>query len=305
MNSLVSINETESRMIDVMRGSLYPGAKPESISMVLGYCKARGLDPMRKPVHIVPMWVKDPVTKQGSMQDVVLPGIALYRIEAARTGEYAGKTEPVFGPTIETTLGGVKVSFPEWCSITLYRMVNGQRCEFAAREYWLENYATAGKDSEAPNAMWRKRAFGQLAKCAEAQALRMAFPEATGGEPTAEEMEGKEAGPRHVENLAAAPAPAPAPAASPASEALPLIGPDAKEYFFDTPEKWQKAALKAVGMMSNDAAALGVWRQENKAHFDAVAKQYELYVAAVERVMNMNLDRAAGELMDEEKEAAE
>jgi hypothetical protein len=66
-----------------------------------------------------------------------------------------------------------------------------QRCDFTAVEYWMENYATAGRESEAPNAMWQKRAYGQLAKCAEAQALRMAFPEATGGEPTAEEMEGK------------------------------------------------------------------------------------------------------------------
>jgi len=39
--------------------------------------------------------------------------------------------------------------------------------------------------------MWEKRPFGQLAKCTEAQALRKAFPEAVGSQPTAEEMEGK------------------------------------------------------------------------------------------------------------------
>jgi phage recombination protein Bet len=299
MADLVSINETESRMIDVMRGSLYPGARPESISMVLGYCEARGLDPMRKPVHIVPMWVKDPVTKQGSMQDVVLPGIALYRIEAARTGEYAGKTEPVFGPTIEATLGGVKVSFPEWCSITLYRIVNGQRCEFAAREYWLENYATAGKDSEAPNAMWRKRAFGQLAKCAEAQALRMAFPEATGGEPTAEEMEGKESGPRHVENLATAAAPAPAPAARPASEPLPLIDPDAKEHNIGSIEIWHRAAMKAIGLLAHDFAALRAWAVSNRDNFEVVKHRYPETAQEILTEIHLRLDQAV------EKEEAE
>ena len=40
--------------------------------------------------------------------------------------------------------------------------------------------------------MWRKRAYGQLAKCTEAQALRKAFPEFSGGQATAEEMEGKD-----------------------------------------------------------------------------------------------------------------
>ncbi|MFM7010971.1 MAG: recombinase RecT, partial [Betaproteobacteria bacterium] len=45
--------------------------------------------------------------------------------------------------------------------------------------------------SVAPNAMWQKRPYAQLAKCAEAQALRKAFPE-FGSAATADEMEGKE-----------------------------------------------------------------------------------------------------------------
>jgi hypothetical protein len=39
--------------------------------------------------------------------------------------------------------------------------------------------------------MWQKRPYGQLAKFAEAQALRKAFPEIVSQHPTAEEMEGK------------------------------------------------------------------------------------------------------------------
>jgi hypothetical protein len=75
---------------------------------------------------------------------------------------------------------------------------SGQVAEFSATERWKENYAVrGGKDkSIAPNAMWAKRPYGQLAKCAEAQALRKAFPE-FGSQPTADEMEGKEF--EHVE----------------------------------------------------------------------------------------------------------
>ena len=49
----------DSTMITVLENSLYPGAAIESVKMVLGYCKAAGLDPMQKPVHIVPMWDKN------------------------------------------------------------------------------------------------------------------------------------------------------------------------------------------------------------------------------------------------------
>ena len=151
----------ESELIGVLQTSLYPGAAIGSVKMVLGYCKAAGLDPMQKPVHIVPMWDKN--TK--SMRDVVMPGIGLYRTQAARSGQYAGVTDPEFGPDVTETIGGVEITFPAWCKVTVKRLLGNQVVEFAAREFWKENYATAGKDSAAPNAMWKKRPYGQIAKC--------------------------------------------------------------------------------------------------------------------------------------------
>lgn len=180
-------NETDIAVLSALKSSLYTGAKDDSIRMVIEYCKACKLDPMQKPVHIVPMWDKD--TK--SMKDTIMPGIGLYRIQAARSNKYAGVSEPEYGDTVNTTLGGVSISYPEWCKVTVKKLVGNNIVEFTAKEYWLENYATARKDSTAPNAMWLKRPFGQLAKCAEAQALRKAFPEIITQQPTAEEMEGK------------------------------------------------------------------------------------------------------------------
>lgn len=80
---------SEGELLNVLASSLYPGAAFESIKLVIGYCKAAGLDPMQKPVHIVPMWDG----KNKRMRDVVMPGVGLYRTQAARTGEFAGMTE--------------------------------------------------------------------------------------------------------------------------------------------------------------------------------------------------------------------
>lgn len=180
----------EHDLMNVLRNSLYPGSTDESIKLVLGYCKASGLDPMQKPVHIVPMWD----SKARVTRDVVMPGIGLYRTQAARSGQFAGMSEPKFGPMVTQKLGVREVTFPEWCKVTAYRQLpSGHVAEFTAVEYWIENYAVKGgkEHDQSPNAMWSKRVRGQLAKCTQAQALRMAFPEAVGSAPTAEEMEGK------------------------------------------------------------------------------------------------------------------
>lgn len=179
----------EKKIVSVLRSSLYPGAADSSIMMVLDYCRAAGLDPLQKPVHIVPLWD----SKLDGMRDVIMPGIGLYRVQAARTGQFAGMSEPEYGPDVTVSLGGKTITYPEWCRVTVKRaLASGIVAEFTAREFWIENYAAKGgkeKNIE-PNAMWTKRPRGQIAKCASAQAMRIAFPE-LGAQPAAEEMEGK------------------------------------------------------------------------------------------------------------------
>lgn len=189
VSALPALQMNESELIKVLQSSMYPGAAIESIKMVIGYCKATGLDPMMKPVHIVPMWDN----KEKRMRDVIMPGVGLYRTQAARSG-CAGVTEPEFGPDVTEKVGGQEITYPKWCRVTASRRLDtGEIVQFTAREFWMENYAVKGgqEKSIAPNAMWTKRPYGQIGKCAEAQALRKAFPESTGGQPTAEEMEGK------------------------------------------------------------------------------------------------------------------
>lgn len=175
------------RNIDVavwstLQNSVFPGAKDESILLAIDYCKARKMDILKKPCHIVPMYVKDAQTGNSNWRDVIMPSIYEQRITAFRTGQMAGQDEPVFGEIINHK----GVNAPEWCKVTVYRLINGVRCAFSHTEYFAESCTTT-KDGSI-NSMWTKRPRGQLAKCAEAGALRKAFPDELGGVITADEV---------------------------------------------------------------------------------------------------------------------
>ena len=179
----------------VLCESVFPTARsPEAIMMALDYCRARKLDIFKKPVHIVPMWS----SALRREVETVWPSITEVQTTASRTGKYAGMDEPKWGPEVTRTFTGTKkdavaetkftLTIPEWCSVTVYRMVEGQRCAFTEPVYWLEAYARIGK-TELPNDQWAKRSRGMIIKVAKAFSLRAAFPEE--GEHTAEEMEGR------------------------------------------------------------------------------------------------------------------
>lgn len=184
--------------------AIFPGATTiESVGMALAYCKERKLDIFKRPVHIVSVYS----TALRKQVETVWPGINELRSTAMRTQNYAGMDVPALGPMVEHQFDGGKISswengsqsykadpgitmtFPEWCQITVYRSLAGNRVPFPGpRVYWLETYATKGRMTDNPNAMWEKRANGQLEKCAEAAALRRAFPEEIGDDYVPEEI---------------------------------------------------------------------------------------------------------------------
>jgi len=184
----------------VLCEAIWPAAKTaNSIVMALSYCDSRRLDPFKKVVHIVPVYD----SQRGGYVETVWPSISEMRTTAFRTGQYAGCDETKFGPDITKTFAGkVKrdkqwvdiektVTFPEWAQVTVYRLIGGHRVPFVGpRAYWLETFARLGR-ADVPNEMWDRRARGQIEKCAEAGALRKAFPEELGNEYSAEEMEGQ------------------------------------------------------------------------------------------------------------------
>lgn len=223
----------------VLQEATFPSAKTATaIIMAITYCRKRNLDIFKRPVHIVPMWS----SAAGKTIETVWPSISELRTTAFRTGQYGGIEEAEFGPTETVEFEGTPtrgtdktkkkatVTFPTWCRMTVTRMLDGVERKFVGpKVYWREAYARIS-DTDVPNDQWQKRPFGQIEKCAEAAALRRAFPEEIGNEYSAEEMEGQ----RIIENAAPAPALPPTPPEDPPAKKRPPVIEEAEYSEADT-----------------------------------------------------------------------
>lgn len=130
-------------------------------------CDRRGVHPLDKLIHF---------TKRNGRYAPVI-SIDYMRIRAESSGAYAGSDDAVFE-------NGEK--YPNSATITVWKMVQGRLGRFTATARWSE-YAPADIASTSAF-MWRKMPHTMLAKCAEALALRKAFPGQLAGLYAAEEM---------------------------------------------------------------------------------------------------------------------
>jgi len=111
-----------------------------------------------------------------------------FRAVAERSKQLAGIDDAIYDSGKEHKVEPVN---PTTATVTVYRVVSGLRVPFTATARWKE-YKPADKQ----DFMWRKMPYLMLAKCAEALALRKAFPLDLSGIRTDEEM--MQAGPVDV-----------------------------------------------------------------------------------------------------------
>ena len=159
--------------VDLLRFGMSQGERdanpsPEELALFLRVAKSHGLNPLTKEIYAT--------RRKGKLTFQV--GIDGYRIMAERTGGYAGNDGPRY---VEAD------GHPASASVTVWRIVQGQRVGFTATARW-EEYHQTGKDGR-PSEMWARMPYLMLGKCAEALALRVAFPQALGGLYTTEEMQ--------------------------------------------------------------------------------------------------------------------
>jgi phage recombination protein Bet len=160
--------------VEVLKQTVARGVTDLELQLFLHACKRTGLDPFMKQIHAVKRWSAKDQREVMSIQT----GIDGYRLIADRTGCYAGSSDAEYELNDE--------GFPGFAKVTVTKLVNGAPCAFTASARWKE-YCQLGKDGQ-PTSMWKKMPFLMLGKCAEALALRKAFPAELSGVYTHEEM---------------------------------------------------------------------------------------------------------------------
>ncbi len=188
MNSqIVSIdNEFTPDKIQLLKNTICPKSTDNELELFMYVCRKLGLDPFLKQIHPVKRW--NSALKAESM--TIQVGIDGYRLIAERTGKYAPGKSPDFEYKNEKVY-----------SSTAYvkKFAGGTWHDISATAYYDE-YVCTNKDGT-PMAMWRKPHI-MLAKCAEALALRKAFPGELSGTYTDEEMAQADNGKvKHVEEV--------------------------------------------------------------------------------------------------------
>jgi len=175
-------DEFDDKQVAILRNLGVEKANRGDLALFFHVCKRTGLDPFARQVYMIERWTKD-----GPKQSIQT-GIDGFRLIAQRTCE---RTRETFGYE-DTQWCGTDGQWADvWLSpappaaakVTVVR--NGQRFPAVAL---MTEYAQTKKDGH-PTQMWATKGALMLAKCAEAAALRKAFPLDLSGLYTSDEMQ--------------------------------------------------------------------------------------------------------------------
>ena len=168
--------EFSSEQIQLMRDAYAPGATEVEFKTLLEISRLRRLNPFLKQIQFIKRKARDDNNnwREFWMAQVTIDGL---RAIAERTGLYAGQDEPEF----ERNKDGLILS----ARVRVYRK-DWQRPSVGTARW--DEYVQVTRDGS-PTKFWATMPHTMIGKCAEALALRKAFPEDLGGLYTEEEMQ--------------------------------------------------------------------------------------------------------------------
>ena len=170
--------------LQLVKDTIARGATDDELALFLYTAHRAGLDPLARQIYCIQRW--DSTLQRNVMSvQVSIDGL---RLIADRTGRYA----PGRASTYEYDKNGSLVAATAY----VMKYVQGTWHEAAATAYYVE-YVQTKKDGT-PTAMWKSKPRIMLGKCAEALALRRAFPAELSGIYTPDEVGDDESRPAPV-----------------------------------------------------------------------------------------------------------
>jgi len=139
--------------VTLIKATLAPDATDAELELFFYDCRRRGVHPMDKLIYFT--------KRQGKYTPVT--SIDFFRSRAGATREHMGTDDAVYT--------GQPGDLDFAATVTVYRQVQLEKCAFTATARFAE-FAPPPPN----NFMWQRMPHNQLAKCAEAQALRKGFP---------------------------------------------------------------------------------------------------------------------------------
>lgn len=167
--------------LDILKNTIARGLSDMEFGFFLEVCARREKDPFRKRVYPVKRWDQSAGCEVIALQD----SIDSYREDAQATGEYRGQVGPLWcGPDGKWTDIWLSDEPPAAAKVGVIRK------GFAGPVWGIARYKSyvQRKKDGTPTRFWVVMPDNQLAKCAEAQALRKAFPDRFAGSYTEDEM---------------------------------------------------------------------------------------------------------------------